>query len=149
MMSQFKLRCSIEVRPSDLDSLAHVNNAVYFSYLEIARGRYWAHIFDGHRRLRDDVILARAELDYRSQATDDDRLVVEIRTSRIGRSSFEFTYRIVGEGDGRLIAEGRSVQVMFDYTNNHKISLPQSVRRVILEFEGEENVERSRIDGDR
>ncbi len=148
-MSQFKLRCQIEVRPSDLDSLAHVNNAVYFSYLEIARGRYWTHLFDGQRRLRDDVILARAELDYRSQATDDDLLVVEIRTSRIGRSSFEFTYRIVGERDGRLIAEGRSVQVMFDYTNNQKILLPKSVRGAILEFEGEENVERSRVDGDK
>ena len=146
-MSEFKLRCPIEVRPRDLDSLAHVNNAVYFSYLEMARARYWAHVFNEGRRLRDDIILARAELDYRSQATDEDRLAVEIRTSRIGRSSFDFTYRIVGEQDGRLIAEGRSVQVMFDYANNHKIPLPEPVRRAILNFEGDDNVERSMGDG--
>ena len=139
-MTSFKHRCPIRVRPSDLDSLCHINNAVYFTYLEMARTDYWNHVFNTEREVRDDIILARAELDYRAQATNDHDLNVAIRVSEIGNSSFEFRYAVVQSETDLLVAEGSSVQVMFDYTNNRTIPMPEAVKSGMLAFEGPENI---------
>jgi len=40
----------------------------------------------------------------------------------------------------RLIAEGRSIQVTFDYKTNQKVKVAESVKDRILAFEGPENV---------
>ena len=57
-------------------------------------------------------IMARVECNFRSQARLGDRLEVRIRVSGIGRSSFTFDYEIVQAADGRVVADGKSVQVI-------------------------------------
>jgi acyl-CoA thioester hydrolase len=136
----FRLEVPVSVRFRDLDIFGHVNNAVYFSYLEIARNAYWTKLFGPRRQRTANFIIARAELDYRSQATDEDAVVVGIRVSSIGNSSFEFHYNIFEERSRRLIAEARSIQVMFDYKSNRKISMPDAVKDRLLAFEGADNV---------
>ncbi len=37
----FRYRHPIEIRYNDTDALGHVNNAVYFSYFEMARSGYY------------------------------------------------------------------------------------------------------------
>jgi acyl-CoA thioester hydrolase len=106
----------------------------------MARDGYWIHVFGSERQLRDDIILARAELDYRAQAAQDHDLNVAIRVSRIGNSSFEFRYEVIQQDTDILVAEGSSVQVMFDYVNNRKIPIPEAVRQRMLEFEGSKNI---------
>jgi len=139
-VDSFRLEVPVTVRFRDIDRFGHVNNAVYFTYCEIARTVYWKKLF-GTRRLRTaSFIMARAELDYRGQADDEKGILVGIRVNSIGETSFEFQYRIVEEGTARLIAEGRSVQVMFDYNDNRKIPMPESVKDRILAFEGIGNV---------
>ena len=139
-MENFRLAVPVHVRFRDIDSFGHVNNAVYFTYCEIARNAYWTRLF-GPRHLRtESFIIARAELDYRSQTNEEDEIMVGIRIPSIGQSSFEFEYRIIEERSERLIAEGRSVQVTFDYKTNRKIAVPDSVKDRILAFEGPMNV---------
>ena len=140
-MHTFHLEVPLAVRFRDVDSLGHINNAVYFTYCEIARNAYWTKLFGTRRLAQANFIVARAEMDYRSQANEDSSLLIGIRVSSIGHTSFDFRYQIVEDGTRRLIAEGRSVQVTFDYKANKKIPLPDAVRDRILEFEGAENVE--------
>ena len=40
-MSQYRFAHQIEVRFRDCDSMGHVNNAVYFTYMEQTRFAYW------------------------------------------------------------------------------------------------------------
>jgi len=139
-VATFRLEVPVSVRFRDLDIFGHVNNAVYFTYLEIARNAYWTKLFGPRRQRTANFIIARAELDYRSQATDEDTVVVGIRVSSIGNSSFEFHYNVLDAPSRRLIAEARSVQVMFDYKSNQKIPMPESVKDRVLAFEGVDNV---------
>jgi phosphopantetheine--protein transferase-like protein len=56
----------LRVRPNDLDSLGHVNNAVVLEYLEAGR---WAWM-DGHRIRRGGAVVpvvSRVEVDYRRE----------------------------------------------------------------------------------
>lgn len=140
-MDSFRLEVPVSVRFRDVDSMGHVNNAVYFTYCEIARNAYWTKLFGARRLSRANFIIARAEMDYRSQANEEDNVVVCIRVSSIGNTSFEFRYNIIEGGTRRLIAEARSVQVAFDYEANHKVPLADSIKDRILAFEGAANVD--------
>jgi acyl-CoA thioesterase FadM len=47
---------------------------------------------------------------------------------RVKRSSFEFAYEIWHEEDKRLIAEGRTVQVIVDLQTMRPIRIPKEMR---------------------
>ena len=61
--------------------------------------------------------------------------MVGIRVSRLGRSSFECAYRIAEETTDRLVCEGRSVQVIFDYAGGASYPMPDALRAQVRAFE--------------
>jgi acyl-CoA thioester hydrolase len=128
----------IEVQFRDCDPLGHVNNAVYITYLEIARFAYCAEAlaFSPEMALGPlSFIIARVECNFRSQARLGDALDVRIRISDIGRSSFVFDYEILQAGDGRIVADARSVQVMYDYSLQRSVRVPDDFRARVERFE--------------
>ena len=132
----YSLSVPMEVRFRDLDSMGHVNNAVYLTYFENARIAYWRAVPGVRSRRNLDYILARAECDFRSPVTLDDELCCHIRVAWFGRTSFAFEYLLREERTGRVAAEGRTVQVMFDYAARKAEPLDPEVKATIEEFEG-------------
>jgi acyl-CoA thioester hydrolase len=100
------------VRFRDVDSFGHVNNAVYSTYLEQAR-------LDALGGL-GSVILARVEIDFRSEVSVGEDVEVRSRCSRIGTKSIDLEHEILA--NGRLAAEAKSVLVGFDY--ERRVSAP-------------------------
>ncbi len=128
----------IEVQFRDCDPLGHVNNAVYITYLEVARFAYCKEALGFTAELATgplSFIMARVECNFRSQARLGDELDVRIRLADIGRSSFSFEYEIVQARDGRLVADGRSVQVMYDYQRQQSVPVPDEFRAIAERFE--------------
>jgi len=116
-LSAFPVVVPIVVRFRDLDAMGHVNNAVYLTYFEMARVAYHQTLsgrpsFDFHDF---DFILAEVTCRYRSPAYLGETLLVGIRVVSVGSKSFVFEYEMREQTSGRLVAEGRSVQVMYDY----------------------------------
>ncbi|MEE8424346.1 MAG: thioesterase family protein [Elusimicrobiota bacterium] len=124
------------VRFRDTDAMGHVNNAVYLSYLEVARMSYWKRLTGITDFKKVDFILARAEVDYRFPAKTGDELVVYTRISRIGGSSFDFEYRIEEKPSGRLIAEAKTVMACFDYSKGKVKRMDPALREKIKKAEG-------------
>jgi acyl-CoA thioester hydrolase len=106
------------VRLRDVDSFGHVNNAVYSTYLEQARLGALGDL--------SSVILARVEIDFRSELLVGEEIEVHSRCSRIGTKSFELEHEI--RVDGRVAAEARSVRVGFDYERRASAPLTDAVR---------------------
>ena len=117
----------LEVRFRDCDGLGHVNNAVYLTYLEQARFAFWQRL-TGIGGIPRSFILARAECDYRVQATAGDRLIVRLRVSAVGKSSFTFEYEIVNARTRVVVATARTVQVMYDYQAGRSVPVPDDIR---------------------
>jgi len=115
--------------------MGHVNNAVYLTYLELARFAYWKAADIG--RLAGDVsyIIARVEIDFRAPATTGEVLDIGISVTGFGRSSFSMAYDIRNQG-GQVVAAAKSVQVAYDYAAGKAVPLPDDVRARIAEFEG-------------
>jgi acyl-CoA thioester hydrolase len=127
------MKVSIEVPYRDIDAMGHVNNAIYFSYFELARQKYWEALVGLASPLDIGFVVASASIDYRLPAHMSDRLEVEIRCPRIGNSSFDFTYRMTrGE---ELVAEGRSTQVLWDWHEGGKRVFTDALRKRIEAFE--------------
>ena len=59
---------SIEVIFRDIDSFGHVNNAVYFTYLETVRTKYFQELKTRSGIDEMDMIVAQATCDYKSPA---------------------------------------------------------------------------------
>jgi len=121
----------LDVRFRDCDPMGHANNAVYLTYLEQARFAHWREIwgFDFERLPpgTPGVILARAEIDYRLPARYGDVLEIRIGLERIGRTSFTYVYEVMDQ-DGRLVANARTVQVMYDYPQGRAVPISPELR---------------------
>ena len=113
------------VRFRDLDSMGHVNNAVFLTYLEEAR---IAFLF-GRGATTESIIVARVEIDYRSPVRLGETVEVGVRCSRLGTKSFDLAYELrVGSG---VVAEARSVQVFYDYERREAAELPADWRQAL------------------
>jgi acyl-CoA thioester hydrolase len=105
----------VEVRFNDVDGLGHVNNALYLTYLENARMRFFTEQA-GSKSERDfPFILAMAALDYKSPIKMGSQPVVKFWTARIGGKSWDFDYEIKDAKTSVLYATGKTVQVAYDY----------------------------------
>jgi acyl-CoA thioester hydrolase len=110
--------------------MGHVNHAVYFTYLEQCRLTFWREL-TGSPSPHSRVIIARAECDYRSPAVFGDELDVALSVAAIGRSSFTLAYTIANAQAGRIVAEGRTVLVCYDYQGSRPIPLPDATRELL------------------
>lgn len=134
-MSEYRFTKRVEVRFRDCDPMGHVNNAVYLTYLEVARFAYWREVFAGSGTAVDGFILARIECDFLAPVVTGEELEVRMRVDRIGRTSFDFLAEIVRPADRMRILESRAVMVMYDYAAARPVPVPDAARRRIEEFE--------------
>ncbi len=107
------------VRFRDCDAMGHVNNAVFSTYLEQARIALLGGL--------EPFILARVEIDFRSELRAGEEIEVRSRCPRIGTKSFDLEHQIWA-GD-RLVADAKSVLVGYDYTVGASVPLSDDQRR--------------------
>ena len=137
MLPKFSHR--IEVRFRDCDAMGHVNNAIYFTYFEQAR-IVLADTMGLRRSLEQagfGLILAHASCDYRAQVLFGDVVDVRVTVTAIGRSSFTSEYEVRRVKDDSVVATGKSVQVVFDYTAGKTISIPDVLREKLESIQTE------------
>jgi acyl-CoA thioester hydrolase len=127
----FWFRHRLEVRFSDCDAMGHVNHAVYFTYFEQCRFALWRRMGGGTGLPGSGTILVHAECDYRAPAFINDSLEVSLRIGDLGRSSFTFHYAIANAGTGQRLADGKTVNVTFDYPAGRTIPIPDVTRQLL------------------
>ncbi len=139
MIPDFRHSTEIQIRWGDMDALGHVNNAVYLTYLEQARVQYMAdlRIWDA-RVSRLGLIMARVVLDYKLPLLATDRVAtVFSRVSRLGNKSFDMAQIIARQvkGEYEIAASGTITLVVFDYTANQTVLIPDEWRAAFIDYE--------------
>ena len=120
----------------DTDAMGHINNAVYVTYLEVARQEYWRKLSGAQDYGRVPFILAHVTIDFRAEALVHETLLVALRCEWAGTKSFAFRYEIRERASERLVVEATSVQVCYDYGGKRSIPMPDELRRALETFEG-------------
>lgn len=137
-LDQFNFSLPIQVRWNDLDALGHVNNAVFVTYFEIARGRFMLEACPGWDWSKDMFLVANVHVDFRRElllTADEPRVMV--KTSKIGTKSFVLEYAIVSNPGEELViyATGTTTQVMFDMKSRQTVEVPEWVRASLMAFD--------------
>ena len=121
-------RIPISVRWRDMDSMGHVNNAKYVSYLEEARVRWLVTVPGISLQDRIAPVVAATNVNYRAPITWPSDIVVEQFVERLGTSSITIGHRILAD-DGTLHADGHVVAVWVARASGRPIPLPDAVRK--------------------
>jgi acyl-CoA thioester hydrolase len=104
----------IEIRWRDLDTYAHVNQAVYSTYFEEALDQWLRGTLGLGEGEVWDYVAARVAIDYRAELRLDDREAVgTVRLERVGTKSVTARAELRAP-DGRLAAEAEMVVVARD-----------------------------------
>jgi acyl-CoA thioester hydrolase len=143
LAGDFAHQVEIDVRFADTDAMGHVNNAKYLTYCEMARIRYWTDvtgepIAPGHEGA-ESLILAEARITYRAPVFHGERVTVETRATRLGRSSFVLEHRLtarIPDEPPRLVATSESVMVRYDYATERPTALGPAFVAAIEGYEG-------------
>lgn len=126
------------VQWGDMDAYQHVNNTIFLRWFETARIAYTQQLGLKDMKIRENVgpILAAIAVDYRRPVTYPDTVIIGSKVTRIGQTSFAMDHALVSTAQRLIAAECRSTIVVFDYTANTPVPVPDDVRRSICELEG-------------
>lgn len=125
----------IDIRLRDLDARGHVNNAVYFTYFEHGRLRFYNAELDQNSLSDINFILARTGCDFIRPVTLTDRVSLQVRVEAIGTKSFTLGYRLIDREDPDVVyARADSVLVCFDYEKNVSRPVTPELRAKLTEY---------------
>src|SRR5262245_17515748 len=128
---------TLPVQWGDQDAFGHVNNVVYFRWMESARIEYFR--LNGLTELMDrhgaGMILATIKCDFRRQLTHPDTMLVSASIASVGRTSMKMAHLVYSTSQQVVVAEGDSVIVMFDYKSQRPFPVPDDIRAKIDELE--------------
>ena len=125
----FSVEVPVTVRWRDFDALGHVNNAVFLTFLETGRDRFF-HSLVGDTFL--DLVLVRLEIDFKAEIPmGAEEVLVTCRATDIGRTSMRTTEQILLPG-GDLAAQSQTVIVARDATTRSSRPWTDEERAVLV-----------------
>jgi acyl-CoA thioester hydrolase len=129
---------SVDVFPmrwGDMDALGHLNNTLYFRFLEEARVRWLAQRDWGVRTdAGTGAILAATSCQFRVPLVYPGDIRVETFVERIGNSSFTMRHRISrNDAPEQTAADAEAVVVWCDYAAGTASPLPAALRQALAE----------------
>jgi acyl-CoA thioester hydrolase len=125
-------KCQVEIRFNDIDIYGHVNNAVYLSYMEQARVKFFNHYFPHHSWNKTGIIVANIQVNYLKPIFFSPLIDVEIGIEKIGGKSFTMGYHLLQ--DNEVKANALSTLVCIDYQKNQTIDVPVNWRELFVNF---------------
>ncbi|MEJ5347765.1 MAG: thioesterase family protein [Desulfosoma sp.] len=139
LLRGFPVIVELPVVWGEMDAFQHVNNVVYFRYMETARIAYFLKM--NYMKIMEETglgpILASTQCRYRMPLTYPDTVSVGARVPDLDVDRFRMEYRIVSHRHQKIAAEGDATIVSYDYRKRTKAPLPEVVRRYILDLEGQ------------
>ena len=131
----FRFSVDIPIRYADIDAQRHLNNVAYFAFMEHARVNYMREVglWQGDDYEAVGMIVADASCRYAAPAYLGETVTVWVRVSYLGNKSFHYEYALNTE-NGK-IAEGKTIQVCYDYGRRRSIPMPPAWRAAILAYE--------------
>ena len=117
----------------DMDAFGHVNNVMYYRYIESARIFYMnvLNIF------AQDVytVVASNQCKYISPLFYPDQLKIGVRVEEIRNSAFRMSYLLWSESQQKTVAVAEAVIVCVNKHNMLKTEIPEIIRHKITEIE--------------
>ena len=117
----------IPIRWGDMDAMGHVNNTVYFRYMEQARiGWFDALVPQAEAWKSTGIVIANASCNFKRAINYPGTVEVQVYAGTPGASSVPTYYELkIG---GELYADGAATVVFIDMARQKPVRIPQTIR---------------------
>lgn len=117
----------------DMDALGHVNNVMYYRYIESAR----IHYMDQIKMMQQSFssVVASNQCKYMRPVFYPDTLKIGVRVEEIRNSAFRMHYILWSEQQQAIVASAEAIMVCVNSESMQKMPLPESIRQRILALE--------------
>jgi len=117
----------IVIRWGDMDAMGHVNNTVYFRYMEQARISWFdALVPEEQAWSSTGIVIANASCNFKRAITYPGTVEVKVYTDPPGGSSVGTHYEM--RVDDELYADGAAMVVFIDMKRQKATRIPESIR---------------------
>jgi len=123
----------IEIRFSDLDMNHHVNNAVYFTYMENARLAVLMEELVKYHNEDIHFVISEATCKYKRPIKLSDQLECEVSFVPLRPTSCKIKYLFKNVQSGVLYAEGSTQMVLFNANTGRPLPIPEWFTKKYLE----------------
>ena len=133
MLSDYPIVHIQPVAWGDMDAFGHVNNVLYYRYMESARIRY----MDELNIFQHDVytVVASNQCKYIRPVFYPDQLKIGVRVEEMRNSALRMSYLLWSEQQQAIVALGEAVMVCVDKENMLKLPIPEIIRQKVTKIE--------------
>lgn len=123
---------SVPIRWGDMDALGHVNNTLYFRYMEMARLDWMIAGQWGTNPNGEGPVIANAFCNFVRQLEFPGDVLVHTYVGHIGRTSFD-TYHVMTRSDDpdTVYANGGATVVWVNLPQQKSVALPADLRQAL------------------
>lgn len=119
----------IPIRWGDMDAMGHVNNTVYFRFMEQARIRWFDRLVPEQDAWQTTgVVIANATCNYRRAITYPGTVEVKLFVGAPGGASVPTTYELRVDDDPEPYADGAAMVVFIDMKTQKSRRIPEAIR---------------------
>lgn len=120
---------SIVMRWGDMDAIGHLNNAVYFRYLEQIRIDWLEEMGYPITPTGIGPVIAHTACHFKREITYPNTVSVSIELEHLGRSSLKLRHRFFcGTDRDTVYALGEVTLVWVDYQQGKSVPIPDAIR---------------------
>ena len=120
----------IPIRWGDMDAMGHVNNTVYFRYMEQARiGWFDALVPEEAAWKSTGIVIANASCNFKRPFNYPGTVEVKVYTGALGGSSVPTFYELLLMETQALYADGEATVVFIDMQTQKPVRIPEDIRR--------------------
>lgn len=122
----------VPIRWGDMDAMGHVNNAVYFRYMEIARLDWFFGMALPTNPQGETPVVANAFCNFARQLEFPGDVLVRTYVGHMGRSSFDTFHELLRTDDPDTVcAHGGATVVWVDFPKQKAVPLSPRARALI------------------
>jgi acyl-CoA thioester hydrolase len=120
----------IPIRWGDMDAMGHVNNTVYFRYMEQARIGWFEALVPGDEAWKSTgIVIANASCNFKRPINYPGTVEVKLLTGAPGGSSVPTFYELLVEN--HLYADGAATVVFIDMQAQKPVRIPERIRSLL------------------
>ena len=120
------------IRWGDMDAFGHVNNTLYFRFMEQCRIEWLEEVFGPTIAGEEGPVIVNAHCNFRRQMKYPASILVQMSAGHLGRTSVETTYVIRDAADEQIIyADGAAKIVWVDFKKEKSTALPEKLRQLL------------------
>jgi len=128
----FPVKLHLRLDWSEMDLFGHINNVMYFKFIQASRVNYWEHVGFLNRYFKEKIgpILVSTGCQFSKPLFYPDNITIEVRVEFIKNTSIGLHHRILN-GKNELCAEAHDVIVLYNFAKNEKVIIPMELKEAM------------------